>query len=380
MTPYVLVTGDFVRTGGMDMANFALASYLGRQGADVHLVAHRAAPELLALPTVHLHRVPKPAGSYLLGAPLLRRAGRRWARALASQGARSVANGGNWDSPDTNWVHYVHAAHAPAVAGPLARRALSRWARRGFLADERRALARARMVITNSDRTRADVVERLGIAPERAHTVYYGTDPSHHRPPTAVERASARHALGWHDAAPGFVFVGALGDRRKGFDTLFAAWERLCADSEWTGRLVVVGAGHELPEWRARAERLGLSGRVCFLGFTSDVRGVLWGCDALVAPARYEAYGLAVHEAVCCGLPAIVSENSGVNERLPELRALQFEAGTDPAPLVAAITRWRTAREDSAARALTASARLRAWTWDDMAERIVSLMTREGAR
>ena len=42
MTPFVLVTGDFVHTGGMDAANFALARYLGRSGAGVHLVAHRA--------------------------------------------------------------------------------------------------------------------------------------------------------------------------------------------------------------------------------------------------------------------------------------------------------------------------------------------------
>jgi glycosyltransferase involved in cell wall biosynthesis len=379
VTPYVLVTGDFVRTGGMDVANYSLASYLARSGAEVHLVAHRAAPELLALPGIRLHRVAKPGGSYMLGAPLLRRAGLRWARALAHRDARLVANGGNCPSPDTNWVHYVHAAHAPTVAGSLARRAVYGWTRRGFLVDEQRALGRARLVITNSDRTRAEVIDRLRVPPARAHTVYYGTDPAHHRPPTVTERATARGALGWNDAAPGLVFVGALGDRRKGFDLVFAAWERLCADPSWTGRLIVVGAGQELPEWRARAEKRGLTRRVQFLGFTQDVRGVLWACDAIVAPARYEAYGLAAHEAVCCGLPAIVSENSGVAERLPELRALQFASGDDSAPLVSAIERWHSEREQWRDRALAASGNLRSWTWDDMAARIVSLMTLEGA-
>jgi hypothetical protein len=52
MKSYLLVTGDFVRTGGMDRANFALADYLARQGEQVHLVAYRVAPELLAYPNV----------------------------------------------------------------------------------------------------------------------------------------------------------------------------------------------------------------------------------------------------------------------------------------------------------------------------------------
>jgi len=30
-TAYLLVTGDFVKTGGMDRANFALAEYLAKQ-------------------------------------------------------------------------------------------------------------------------------------------------------------------------------------------------------------------------------------------------------------------------------------------------------------------------------------------------------------
>jgi hypothetical protein len=70
MKSYLLVTGDFVRTGGMDRANFALADYLARQGEQVHLVAHRVAPELLAYPNVTFHRVPKVANSYLLSRSL----------------------------------------------------------------------------------------------------------------------------------------------------------------------------------------------------------------------------------------------------------------------------------------------------------------------
>src|SRR5690242_18813036 len=95
MQPFALISGDFVKTGGMDRANYALAAELARRGHPVHLVAHRVAPELLALPTVTAHQVPKVAGSYFLSSPLLDWAGRRWGRRLSGGGGRVVVNGGN---------------------------------------------------------------------------------------------------------------------------------------------------------------------------------------------------------------------------------------------------------------------------------------------
>src|SRR5260370_14258174 len=98
MKPYLLVSGDFVTSGGMDRANHALASYLARNGHCVHLVAHRAAPDLLAQPAVHLHTVPKPAGSYMLGSFWLDHWGRRCAASIVPERGRVLVNGG--EPPD----------------------------------------------------------------------------------------------------------------------------------------------------------------------------------------------------------------------------------------------------------------------------------------
>src|SRR5207253_1945370 len=136
-------------------------------------------------------------------------------------------------------------------------------------------------------------------------------------PPSADERMRARAALRLADGAPALAFVGALGDRRKGFDTLFHAFAFLCATvPSWDATLLVVGAGGELEDWKRHAEEAGLSRRIRFLGFRADVREVLFACDGIVAPTRYEAYGLAVQEAICTGLPAIVSRAAGVAERI----------------------------------------------------------------
>src|SRR4029077_14249544 len=91
--PWLLVAGDFTPLGGMDIANHALATHLAARG-DVHLVTHRAWADLVALPTVTVHRVPRPFGSHALGGVLLSREGRRTWRRLEPRGLHAVANGG----------------------------------------------------------------------------------------------------------------------------------------------------------------------------------------------------------------------------------------------------------------------------------------------
>jgi glycosyltransferase involved in cell wall biosynthesis len=370
---FALVSGDFVKTGGMDRANYALASYLARLGRSVHLVAHRADADLLGLGTVTHHRVPKPLNSYVLGEPFLDHTGRRWAARVTGQGGRVVVNGGNCVWGDVNWVHYVHAAWAPRSGGSFLRRAKRALTGRRWTAAERRALRRARVVVANSDQTRHALLDRLGLLPECVHTVYYGSDPTRFRPPTGPERDEARARLGWAGDRPVVAFVGALGDLRKGLDTVLAAWEILSKRPGWDAKLVVIGAG--MSPAQAREESLRLGGAVEFLGFRRDMPDLLRGCDALVSPTRYEAYGLNVHEALCCGLPALVSRSAGVAERYPaELADLLIPDPDDATDLAGRLRAWRDDRHRLMAAVSALSARLRAETWDDMAARFLQVI------
>jgi len=369
----------------MDAANHALASYLARSGRETHLVAHRVAPDLAALPGVRVHRVPRPFGSHLLGFPLLAAGARvhacvqagavihhgRPLRALAT-----LANGGNFVGRAT-WLHYVHAAYRPEIAGRPLRRLVETAARRMALGDERVSARAARAVIANSELTARHAVELLGADPARVHTVYYGVDPARFRPPSAEERAGARLELRLDEGVPALVFVGALGDRRKGFDTLFHAFAFLCSEPGWDAVLLVAGAGGELEAWKARAAAARLGRRIRFLGFLGDVREALFACDGVVAPTRYEAYGLAVQEALCAGLPAVVSRGAGVAERISApLDALLLDDPGDAGELAERLLAWRAGVEAHRAAALELSAALRGWTWDHMAARIVDIVER----
>ncbi|SEU26773.1 glycosyltransferase family 4 protein [Stigmatella erecta] len=377
MRPYTLIAGDFVATGGMDRANLALASHLARRGHPVRLVAHRVSDELRALPNVRFIPVPKPAGAYLLGEPLLDAAGRLWALRTLAEGGEVVANGGNCTVPAVNWIHYVHGAYAAEATGTPLRQLKARVSQHYYRYTERRAVRRARLVIANSQRTRDDILQATGIPAGRVHVVYLGSDPERFQPASPEARQAARAALGWAGPRRIALFVGALGDRRKGFDSLLAAWERLCAHELWDVDLKVVGEGPQRAHWEREVQARGLGGRIQFLGFRKDVPTLLSAADLLVAPTRYEPYGLGVQEALCAGLAVLVSRRAGVAERYPDaLQELLLDDPDDVAELVRRLESWRAREALLAPHVAALSGTLRAWTWERMAVELVDLLER----
>ncbi len=367
---WLVATGDFTTHGGMDRANYAVASWLAQRQRDVHLVAHRVADDLEAARGVTVHAVPRPFGAHLAGAPLLARAAARVRRRLPAD-TRVLMNGGNGVTGVPTWVHYLHAAYAPDVAVSLRTRISATAGRRYYLAREAAALADAPLVICNSATTAAAVQRHYGVAATKTRVIYYGIDAAAFTPVDEGARQGARAALGIGAGRAVAIFVGALGDRRKGFDVLFEAWRSMSASRGWDADLLVVGAGVEQARWASRAATAGLTG-VRLLGFRTDVARLLAAADVLVHPARYEAYGLGVHEAICRGIPAIVTENAGVAERLPpDLAPLVLPANPAVGDLIAALQRWRADPAGWRSRTAPVSAALRGRSWDEMAADVV---------
>jgi glycosyltransferase involved in cell wall biosynthesis len=297
----------------------------------------------------------------------------------ATPAARVVVNGGNCSWPDINWVHALHAAWPVRDAGaPWWSRHRNRRLKELARRRERTAIGQARVVITNSESTRQAVVEHLKVPRERVHRVYLGSDASWGAVDPA-ERLAARASLGVPRDVPVVAFVGALGsDLNKGFDVIWDAWARLRASGRWDGHLVVAGGGGRLARWREAAAH---DDSVHFLGFTSRIREALAASDLLVSPVRYEAYGLNVHEALCCGLPAMVTRTAGVAERFESAMAgalLPEEIGPDD--LAGRLRMWRDDLAGWRDRAASTAHRLRARSWDDMAAEIVAAVQQTAHR
>jgi glycosyltransferase involved in cell wall biosynthesis len=102
---------------------------------------------------------------------------------------------------------------------------------------------------------------------------------------------------------------------------------------------------------------------------------VIAAADVLVHPARYEAYGLGVHEAICRGVPAIVTAAAGVAERYTgSTRDLLIDGPVEAAAVGDALRRWRADADSWGDRFEPLAASLRTRSWDTMAAEIATLV------
>jgi glycosyltransferase involved in cell wall biosynthesis len=318
--------------------------------------------------------VSRPLGSIALGESKLAEYGDNLALRVRAEDAHAVvlANGGNCTSADINWVHYVHHASRFEDAGaPLSVKLKNRWAENIFRRHEKQAIRNAKLVIANSEITRAHVTQWLGIDGARVKTIYLGAN-AEWEPASSDERGTARAWLNIPPDAPVVAFVGALGhDRRKGFDTLWRAWEQLSVEPAWNAHLVVAGGGRQVEHWRLLSSRY--QGRVHVLGFTNRVHDVLAASDLLVSPVLYEPFGLNVMETICRGVPAMVSACAGASELYPEnLRRYLLEDPQNHAALAAMLKAWSGEIEHARADFAPMSAQLRSRPWKTMADEIIA--------
>ncbi len=377
LPPWVLVSAGFHQRGGQSKANAALAEYLLGQGRTVHLVGHDVDPAFAAAPGCIVHRVARPLGADLLGVFRLRSRGRNVARMVLAEkpSARVLVNGGCCTWADINWVHYVHSGWRQSSPS-LSRRARLKEAIAGYLfrQQEKQALQAARLVVTNSDQTRRLIVEHFGVNADWAHTIYLGSEPSW-TPATAAERTAARASLGQPECRPIVLFVGGLGhDDRKGFDVLWNVWRELCKTRDWDADLFVAGGGAALDRWQQRSAQAGMVERIRFLGFTDKVRELLAGADLLISPVRYEPFGLNVQEAICRGVPSLVSACAGVVELYPaELNEMILPDPEDVRDLAVRLQAWRKDMDGWRQRFAPLSESMRRRSWRETAADIVAL-------
>jgi glycosyltransferase involved in cell wall biosynthesis len=151
-------------------------------------------------------------------------------------------------------------------------------------------------------------------------------------PPTADQRAAARQALGVDAGQVAIASVGNCHDFKNHL-AVVEAMAQLPSHVRW----LHVGEGVRTGDERARAEQLGVGGRVRFLG-QRDPLEVLHAADAFVMPSHVEGQGIAAIEALATGLPAVLADVPG----LRNLRAMGVPAiwvGVDAASVAEGVRR-----------------------------------------
>lgn len=231
---------------------------------------------------------------------------------LADETARAAARAA-WDSIGEESRSIIDGLALPAFAGledALAARetvalihhptafetGFSETERVALLGTEKRLLARMSRVIVTSESTAERLAADFGVDRDRIGVVVPGTD-------------DAPRSAGSGGPTCRIISIGTLVPR-KGHDLLLRALGRLF-DLDW--QLTIVGSADRDPvharSLAALAAELGIDRRVRFAGEVTDAAlEALWReTDLFALATHWEGYGMAIAEALKCGVPVAVS-------------------------------------------------------------------------
>jgi glycosyltransferase involved in cell wall biosynthesis len=229
-------------------------------------------------------------------------------------------------------------------------------------------------VIAISAATRQDLIEYVGVAPDRIDVVHSGVDH---------ERFSARAADGEYEEVvrrlgfdePFLLCLGAS-DARKNLPLLVRAF----GQSGVARELRLVFAGPISDRQRARlleaVRESAVESRVLIMGYIDDALLVALyrQCLAYVFPSSYEGFGLPILEAMACGAATLTSGLSALAEvagdaalTLPSLDQDVLAAG------IARIAADATLRSQLRERGLE---HVKTFTWERCAEQTLACYVR----
>jgi glycosyltransferase involved in cell wall biosynthesis len=293
-------------TSGGETYERELLVRLGRRGVGLDVILARGKGHPPDAPNWTVHR-------FAIGRGL------RWwvAPAVVPRAIKRVWDAGGFD---------LLRVHSLRFIGPSAL-----WARRRFRLDvpivahhhhldpsplnrliERRVVAGADRVVVGSEFARRQLAAELGCRTDHVAVVPYGVDerfaPGPRRPDLV-----ARYGLG---PGPVVLFLGGL-KPRKNLPLLLDVFARVAARAP-AARLVIAGGGPLRADLERRARALGLGSRVVFTGYVPEAEKVdhFNLADVFVFPSAMEGFGLAVGEAMSCGLPVVASDRGSIPEIL----------------------------------------------------------------
>lgn len=172
---------------------------------------------------------------------------------------------------------------------------------------EKRGLDTADRIITVSNLTRAIVIEKYGINPDKVVTVYNAVEPKQMESEIPFRKNKNEKIV---------TFLGRI-TMQKGPEYFIEAAYRVLQKMD-NVRFVMAGSGDMMEKMIRRAAALKISDKFHFTGFLKgdDVFSMLRMSDLYVMPSVSEPFGISPLEAMQSNVPVLISYQSGVAEIL----------------------------------------------------------------
>jgi glycosyltransferase involved in cell wall biosynthesis len=176
------------------------------------------------------------------------------------------------------------------------------------------SIRRAAHVLTPSEYTRRQVIERYRVAPERVSVIPLAVSPwfGEVSPEGDPRSQLARFRL----PEPFILAVGNL-NPRKNLERLMRAYASLRKRDLIPHHLVLAGQkAHKGDAILSMADRLGIGSSVIATGYVSreELRALYAMAEAFAYPSLAEGFGLPILEAMACGTPVVTSCSAAMPE------------------------------------------------------------------
>lgn len=172
-----------------------------------------------------------------------------------------------------------------------------------------RGVRNARLLVCVSEHTRAELLRRYALDPDRCVVVHNSLDPGF------ADGVAAVAPVAPAGAAPYFLVVGTI-EERKNVLRLAEAFAR-CREAGLSARMVVAGQnGHGAEAFLRRIQAPDLMGAVDVVGGVGDqeLHRLYQGAMGLLFPSLEEGFGLPILEAMQMGTPVLTSAISATAE------------------------------------------------------------------
>ncbi len=304
------------RKGGVERVVFECAAFLAARGHRVTVFADEW--EKTAGNGIDYHRVPTRARpDFMRGVSYYMKCSAAVGKAqfdvLNTHGAVCPTGG-------VHWVQSVHRAwlersktFRPALSLARIRQNLNPFHPVMLQLEETHfRMRRYRKIIATTEEVKGDLQRFYDIPAEDVSVVPNGFSATEFNPQRRAERRdAARKRLGLKADHVALLFV-ANELERKGFRTVLEAIRLLQSPRL---RLLVIGRPHARTV-REEARRFGVEAQVMSCGVTSDVAEFHAAGDLFVLPTQYEAFSLAILEALGSGVPVITSDVPGARNAI----------------------------------------------------------------